>query len=76
MEKWKTRIKIPIMQISTNPQITEVADLKALIIDAAVLLAEIANNPHYQKLLEDGYTPDLNIADAQTALDYLQGELS
>lgn len=63
------------MQTSTNPQVTEIADLKALIIDAVVLLAEIANNSHYKKLLEDGYTPDISIADAKNALTDLQREL-
>ncbi|MEJ6487748.1 hypothetical protein N0Y54_42020 [Nostoc punctiforme UO1] len=39
------------------------------------LISQIATHPDYKQLLEAGYQPDLNIADAQTALTYLQWEL-
>ncbi|MHC5932303.1 hypothetical protein [Nostoc sp.] len=51
------------------------ANLHHLIEQAQTLIAEIATHPDYKRLLELGYSPDLNIADAQTALTYLQWEL-
>jgi hypothetical protein len=36
------------------------------------LISEIAALPDCKQLLDEGYQPDLNIADAQTALTYLQ----
>jgi hypothetical protein len=39
------------------------------------LISRIATHPDYKQLLKAGYQPDLNIADAQTALSYLQWEL-
>ncbi|RCJ30001.1 hypothetical protein A6769_34745 [Nostoc punctiforme NIES-2108] len=49
--------------------------LHQLVEQAQTLIAEIATHPNYKQLLEVGYQPDLNIADAQTALTYLQWEL-
>lgn len=49
--------------------------LHQLVEQAQTLIALIATHPDYKQLLEDGYQPDLNIADAQTALTYLQWEL-
>ncbi|AVH63895.1 hypothetical protein [Nostoc sp. 'Peltigera membranacea cyanobiont' N6] len=49
--------------------------LHQLVEQAQTLIAEIATHPDYKQLLEVGYQPDLNIADAQTALTYLQWEL-
>ncbi|MEH1830370.1 MAG: hypothetical protein V7L22_34375 [Nostoc sp.] len=49
--------------------------LHQLIEQAQTLICEIATHPDYRQLLDLGYTPDLNIADAQTALTYLQWEL-
>jgi hypothetical protein len=50
-------------------------NLHQLVEQAQNLLSEIATHPDYKQLLEAGYQPDLNIADAQTALSYLQWEL-
>ncbi|MCC5666878.1 hypothetical protein LC653_24035 [Nostoc sp. CHAB 5784] len=49
--------------------------LHQLIEQAQTLISEIAIHPDYKQLLNEGYQPDLNIADAQTALTYLQWEL-
>ncbi|MEH1825512.1 MAG: hypothetical protein V7L22_09100 [Nostoc sp.] len=49
--------------------------LQQLVEQAQNLIALIAWHPDYKQLLEEGYQPDLNIADAQTALTYLQWEL-
>ncbi|QFS52157.1 hypothetical protein [Nostoc sphaeroides] len=51
------------------------ANLYQLLEQAQTLISEIATHPDYRQLLDLGYTPDLNIADAQTALTYLQWEL-
>ncbi|MCC5633382.1 hypothetical protein LC613_38590 [Nostoc sphaeroides CHAB 2801] len=50
-------------------------NLHQLVEQAQTLISLIATHPHYEQLLETGYQPDLNIADAQTALTYLQWEL-
>ncbi|MCC5632909.1 hypothetical protein LC613_35820 [Nostoc sphaeroides CHAB 2801] len=50
-------------------------NLCQLLKQAQTLISEIATHPHYEQLLKTGYQPDLNIADAQTALTYLQWEL-
>ncbi|MBE8971135.1 hypothetical protein IQ277_34540 [Nostocales cyanobacterium LEGE 12452] len=50
-------------------------NLHYLVAQAQTLIFEIATHPDYKRLLDLGYTPDLNIADAQTALTYLQWEL-
>jgi hypothetical protein len=49
--------------------------LHQLVEQAQTLIAEIATHPDYKQLLKVGYQPDLNIADASTALTYLQWEL-
>ncbi|MBW4457845.1 MAG: hypothetical protein KME55_37355 [Nostoc indistinguendum CM1-VF10] len=49
--------------------------LHQLVEQAQTLVSEIATHPDYKQLLDEGYSPDLNIADAQTALTYLQWEL-
>jgi hypothetical protein len=49
--------------------------LQQLVEQAQTLISLIATHPDYKQLLELGYQPDLNIADAQTALTYLQWEL-
>ncbi|AUB43367.1 Pyruvate/2-oxoglutarate dehydrogenase complex (plasmid) [Nostoc flagelliforme CCNUN1] len=49
--------------------------LHRLVEQAQTLIYEIAAHPDYKQLLNEGYQPDLNIADAQTALTYLQWEL-
>ncbi|MCC5622397.1 hypothetical protein [Nostoc sp. CHAB 5715] len=50
-------------------------NLCQLLEQAQNLISLIATHPHYRQLLDEGYQPDLNIADAQTALTYLQWEL-
>jgi hypothetical protein len=50
-------------------------NLCQLLEQAQTLISLIATHPHYEQLLKTGYQPDLNIADAQTALTYLQWEL-
>ncbi|MCC5619534.1 hypothetical protein LC605_31695 [Nostoc sp. CHAB 5836] len=50
-------------------------NLSQLLEQAQALISLIAWHPDYKQLLELGYQPDLNIADAQTALTYLQWEL-
>ncbi|MCC5625680.1 hypothetical protein [Nostoc sp. CHAB 5715] len=50
-------------------------NLGQLLEQAQNLILEIAAHPDYKQLLELGYSPDLNIADAQTALSYLQWEI-
>ena len=50
-------------------------NLYQLIKQAQNLISQIAWHPDYKQLLDEGYQPDLNIADAQTALTYLQWEL-
>ncbi|WP_230966516.1 hypothetical protein [Nostoc commune] len=49
--------------------------LHQLIEQAQTLISLIATHPYYEQLLKTGYQPDLNIADAQTALTYLEWEL-
>ncbi|WP_375443274.1 hypothetical protein [uncultured Nostoc sp.] len=49
--------------------------LHYLVEQAQTLISLIATHPDYKKLLDEGYSPDLNIADASTALTYLQWEL-
>ena len=49
--------------------------LHDLVKQAQTLISEIATHSDYKQLLDEGYQPDLNIADAQTALTYLQWEL-
>ncbi|WP_243458427.1 hypothetical protein [Nostoc sp. UIC 10630] len=50
-------------------------NLYQLLEQAQTLISEIATHPDYRQLLSAGYQPDLNIADASTALTYLQWEL-
>ncbi|MCC5633963.1 hypothetical protein LC613_41890 [Nostoc sphaeroides CHAB 2801] len=53
----------------SNPHLCQLLE------QAQNLISLIATHPHYEQLLKTGYQPDLNIADAQTALTYLQWEL-
>jgi hypothetical protein len=50
-------------------------NLNQLLEQAQNLISLIATHPDYEQLLQTGYQPDLNIADAQTALTYLSWEL-
>jgi hypothetical protein len=45
--------------------------LSELITEASLVISEISDHPDYQALVNEGYSPDLNIADATTALVYL-----
>jgi hypothetical protein len=49
--------------------------LYQLLEQAQNLISQIATHPDYKQVLSAGYQPDLNIADASTALIYLQWEL-
>jgi hypothetical protein len=49
--------------------------LHQLVEQAQTLIAEIAWHLDYRQLLDLGYQPDLNIADASTALTYLEWKL-
>uniref|UniRef100_A0A8J7AC17 Uncharacterized protein n=2 Tax=Desmonostoc muscorum TaxID=1179 RepID=A0A8J7AC17_DESMC len=51
------------------------SSLQQLVEQAQNLISLIATHPDYKQLLNEGYQPDLNIADAQTALTYLEWEL-
>ncbi|AUB44277.1 Pyruvate/2-oxoglutarate dehydrogenase complex (plasmid) [Nostoc flagelliforme CCNUN1] len=53
----------------SNPHLCQLLE------QAQNLISQIATHPDYKQLLSAGYQPDLNIADAQTALTYLQWEL-
>jgi hypothetical protein len=50
-------------------------NLNQLVEQSQNLVSKIATHPDYKQLLNEGYQPDLNIADAQTALTYLSWEL-
>ena len=50
-------------------------NLQQLVKQAQTLISLIATHPHYEQRLKTGYQPDLNVADAQTALTYLEWEL-
>jgi hypothetical protein len=49
--------------------------LHQLVEQAQTLISLIAWHSDYKQMLDEGYQPDLNIADASTALTYLQWEL-
>jgi hypothetical protein len=49
--------------------------LHQLVEQAQNLISLIAWHSDYKQMLDEGYQPDLNIADASTALTYLQWEL-
>ncbi|ODG99931.1 hypothetical protein A4S05_35585, partial [Nostoc sp. KVJ20] len=53
----------------SNPHLCQLLE------QAQNLVSEIATHPDYKQLLDEGYQPDLNIADASTALTYLQWKL-
>jgi hypothetical protein len=50
-------------------------NLNQLVEQSQNLVSKIATHPDYKQLLNEGYQPDLKIADAQTALTYLSWEL-
>ena len=46
-----------------------------LLEEAFEVLHKIEKHPSYQGLLQRGYAPDLNVADAKTSLEYLWTEI-
>ncbi|MBD2440465.1 hypothetical protein [Nostoc sp. FACHB-110] len=50
--------------------------LAQLLNHAQALIAQIAEHPGYQNLLAQDYQPDLTIADAQAAMNYLSKEIN
>ncbi|WP_138506542.1 hypothetical protein [Nostoc sp. PA-18-2419] len=46
-----------------------------LLEEAFEVLHKIEKHPSYQGLLQQGYAPDLNVADAKTSLEYLWTEI-
>ncbi|MBD2732286.1 hypothetical protein H6G96_40175 [Nostoc sp. FACHB-892] len=50
-------------------------NLYQLLKQAQTLISLIATHSDYKQLLDEGYSHDLNIADASTALTYLQWDL-
>ncbi|MCC5655306.1 hypothetical protein LC609_37340 [Nostoc sp. XA013] len=64
-----------ILYLFQNENCWSNTSLQQLVEQAQTLIADIAVHPNYKQLLNEGYQPDLNIADASTALTYLQWEL-
>ncbi|MCC5633083.1 hypothetical protein LC613_36805 [Nostoc sphaeroides CHAB 2801] len=81
LEELETEIEPGIMRVKAEYLCSRLgiemsnAHLHQLIEQDQTLIYLIATHPHYEQLLKTGYQPDLNIADAQTALTYLQWEL-
>lgn len=50
--------------------------LPELISQVSALIVEISEHPDYQSLSKKGYQPDLNLADAHTAIVYLLWEVA
>jgi len=67
--KAKRRFNIRRCRLMTNEP------LPVLIAQAQALLARVAAHPDHKQLLALGWSPDLYIADAQTALTYLDWEI-
>ncbi|WP_375514498.1 hypothetical protein [uncultured Nostoc sp.] len=81
LEELETEIEPGIMGVKAEDLCSQLGiemsnpNLHQLVEQAQTLISEIATHPDYKQLLDLGYTPDLNIADASTALTYLQWEL-
>ncbi|MHC0067950.1 hypothetical protein ACWATR_34510 [Nostoc sp. UIC 10890] len=81
LEELETEIEPGIMGVKAEDLCSRLGiemsnpNLCQLLEQAQNLISEIATHPDYKQLLELGYQPDLNIADASTALTYLQWEL-
>ncbi|MCC5633312.1 hypothetical protein LC613_38205 [Nostoc sphaeroides CHAB 2801] len=81
LEELETEIEPGIMGVKAENLCSRLgiemsnSSLQQLVKQAQTLISLIATHPDYKQLLDEGYTPDLNIADAQTALTYLQWEL-
>jgi hypothetical protein len=81
LEELETEIEPGIMGVKAEDLCSRLGiemsnpNLHYLLDQAQNLISLIATHPHYEQLLKTGYQPDLNIADAQTALTYLEWEL-
>lgn len=81
LEELETKIEPGIMGVKAEDLCSRLGiemsnpNLQQLVEQAQTLISLIATHPDYRQLLDLGYSPDLNIADAQTALTYLQWEL-
>ncbi|MCC5600525.1 hypothetical protein [Nostoc favosum] len=81
LEELQTEIEPGIMGVKAEDLCSRLGiemsnpHLHYLVEQAQTLISEITTHPDYKQLLDEGYQPDLNIADAQTALNYLQWEL-
>jgi|GEM_PF-1757118 len=81
LEELETEIEPGIMGVKAEDLCSRLGiemsnpNLHHLVEQAQNLISEIATHPDYRQLLDLGYQPDLNVADASTALTYLQWEL-
>ena len=81
LEELETEIEPGIMGVKAEDLCSRLGieisnpNLCQLLEQAQTLICEIATHPDYKQLLDLGYSPDLNIADASTAITYLQWEL-
>ncbi|MEH2071624.1 MAG: hypothetical protein V7K47_26300 [Nostoc sp.] len=50
--------------------------LKELLAQVSALIVNISQHPDYKSLVSKGYQPDLNLADAHTAIVYLLWEVA
>jgi hypothetical protein len=80
LEELETEIELGIRGVKAEDLCSRLGiemsnpNLCHLLEQAQTLICEIAWHPDYKQLLDLGYQPDLNIADASTALTYLQWE--
>ncbi|MEH1821982.1 MAG: hypothetical protein V7L31_23370 [Nostoc sp.] len=81
LEELETEIEPGIMGVKAEDLCSRLGiemsnpNLHYLVDQAQILISQITTHRDYKQLLDKGYSPDLNIADAQTALTYLQWEL-
>ncbi|MEH2185584.1 MAG: hypothetical protein V7K64_05290 [Nostoc sp.] len=81
LEELETEIELGIRGVKAEDLCSRLGiemsnpNLHYLLDQAQILISQIATHPDYRQLLNEGYQPDLNIADASTALTYLQWEL-
>ncbi|MHC0068026.1 hypothetical protein ACWATR_34920 [Nostoc sp. UIC 10890] len=81
LEELETEIEPGIMGVKAEDLCSRLGiemsnpNLYQLVEQAQTLIIQITEHREYKQLLNEGYQPDLNVADAQTALTYLQWEL-
>jgi hypothetical protein len=81
LEELETEIEPGIMGVKAQDLCSQLGiemsnpNLQPLVEQAQTMISLIAWHPYYRQLLNEGYQPDLNVADASTALTYLQWEL-